>query len=102
MRNTVFNLNNYKIQVQNANSALEMQKQLYANEQRRFNSGLITVDDMINQDKEFILAKNQYYQIMATFLQNIMQYKYFSGTLAEITNSGANVLRKESLYSLQN
>ncbi|MCR5046784.1 MAG: TolC family protein [Treponema sp.] len=102
LRNTVFNLNNYKIQVQNANSALEMQKQLYANEQRRFNSGLITVDDMINQDKEFILAKNQYYQIMATFLQNIMQYKYFSGMLAEITNSGSNVLRKESLYSLQN
>ena len=101
LRNTVFNLNNYKIQVQNANSALEMQKQLYANEQRRFNSGLITVDDMINQDREYLLAKYQYYLIMTTFLQNIMQYKYFSGTLAEITNGDASVLRKESLYSLQ-
>lgn len=101
LRNTVFSLNSYKTLALNANSALEMQKQLYANEQRRFNSGLITVDDMINQDKDYLLAKSQFNQIMTTFLQNIMEYKHCVGTLVEITNGDASVLRKESLYSLQ-
>ena len=101
LRNTVFSLNSYKTLALNANSALEMQKQLYANEQRRFNSGLITVDDMINQDKDYLLAKSQFNQIMTTFLQNIMEYKHCVGTLVEITDADASVLRKDSLYSLQ-
>lgn len=100
LQNTAFSLNSYKTLALNANSALEMQKQLYANQQRRFESGLITVDDMFNQDKEYLLAESQYYQIMTTFLQNIMQYKYCVGTLVEITDSDTNKLRKDSLYSL--
>lgn len=101
LRNTVFSLNSFKTQALNANSALEMQKQLYANQQRRFDSGLITVDDMIKQDEDYLSAKSQYYQIMTTFLQNIMEYKHCVGTLVEITDGDTNKLRKDSLYSLQ-
>ena len=60
-----------------------MQKQLYENEKRRFDAGLITVDDMFNQDSKYLIAETQYYSIMTDYLQCVMEYKYYTGNMVE-------------------
>ena len=64
-------------------SVLPMQKQLYENEKRRFAAGIITVDDMFNQDSKYLMAETKYYSIMTDYLQSVMDYKYFTGTMVE-------------------
>ena len=94
-------MNQYHQQVINANEALTMQKQLYANEKRRFAAGLITVDDMFVQDSKYIAAENQYYKIMTDYLNSVLEYKYYTGTLVELTEGEENVLFSERLYTFQ-
>ena len=83
LRETVYSLNEYYNQVISANESLKMQKQLYENEKRRFAAGLITVDDMFNQDSKYLIAQTQYYKIMTDYLQCVMEYKYCTGTMVE-------------------
>ena len=80
---TVYNMNEYYKQVISANDALKMQKQLYENEKRRFAAGLITVDDMFNQDSKYLMAETQYYSIMTDYLKCVMDYKYYTGNMVE-------------------
>jgi len=83
LKQTVYSLNEYYDQVVSANDALTMQKQLYENEKRRFDAGLITVDDMFNQDSKYLIAETQYYSIMTDYLQCVMEYKYYTGNMVE-------------------
>ncbi len=83
LKQTVYSLNEYYDQVVSANDALKMQKQLYDNEKRRFDAGLITVDDMFNQDSKYLIAETQYYSIMTDYLQCMMEYKYYTGNMVE-------------------
>ena len=83
LKETVYRLNEYYKQVISANDALKMQKQLYENEKRRFAAGIITVDDMFNQDSKYLMAETKYYSIMTDYLQSVMDYKYFTGTMVE-------------------
>ena len=83
LKETVYKLNEYYKQVISANDALKMQKQLYENEKRRFAAGIITVDDMFNQDSKYLMAETKYYSIMTDYLQSVMDYKYFTGTMVE-------------------
>lgn len=83
LKQTVYSLNEYYDQVVSANDALKMQKQLYENEKRRFDAGLITVDDMFNQDSKYLIAETQYYSIMTDYLQCMMEYKYYTGNMVE-------------------
>ena len=99
--NTLSELHAYRNQVQKANDALALQKQLYLNEQRRFESGLITIDDMATQDSRYLEAQNEYYSVMTSYLQNVIKYKYYTGTLAEVIDSEENSLNKEKLYCIE-
>lgn len=99
IRSTLYSLSAYRNQVIHANEALEMQKQLYANEQRRFDSGLITIDDMFNQDDKYLSAESHFYKIMTTYLQNVLQYKYYTGTLVELVDSDKTTMNQELLFS---
>ena len=92
-------MENYHEQVKKANDVLEMQNQLYKNAQKRFESGLITIDDMFTQDANYLDAQAQYYSIMVAYLQSILQYKYYTGALVELTDADASVLHKDSLYT---
>ena len=83
LKSTVYSLNEYYNQVISSNDALKLQMQLYENEKRRFDAGLITVDDMFNQDSKYLLAETQYYEIMTYYLQSVMEYKYYTGTMVE-------------------
>ena len=83
LKETVYRLNEYYNQVISANESLKMQKQLYENEKRRFAAGLITVDDIFNQDSKYLSAQTQYYRIMTDYLQCVMEYKYCTGTMVE-------------------
>jgi len=100
LANTVSQLHAYRNQVVQANDALSLQKQLYANEQRRFESGLITVEDMFNQDSKYLDAQVQYYKVMITYLQSVLQYKYYTGTLVGLVEGERSELIKENLYKL--
>ena len=101
LKETVYSMNQYHQQVISANEALTMQKQLYDNEKRRFAAGLITVDDMFVQDSKYIAAENQYYKIMTDYLNSVLEYKYYTGTLVELTEGEENVLFSERLYTFQ-
>lgn len=101
LRSTIFSLRSFREQVLNAENALSLQKQLYANEQKRFEAGLITIDDMGTQDSRYLDAQTQYYQLMIAYLQAVLQYKYLTGNLVEVTDSDTHTLHKERLYSLE-
>ena len=96
---TVSKLHAYRTLVVQANDALSLQKQLYVNEQHRFESGLITIDDMSNQDTKYLDAQSKYYNVMITYLQTVLEYKYYTGTLVALTEEGQNTLSKNLLYA---
>ena len=67
----------YKKSVQKADELLDLQKKLYENEQKRFNAGLITVDDLLAQDEKYIAAENSYYQVLVNYLISVLEYKNY-------------------------
>lgn len=67
----------YKKSVQKADELLDLQKKLYENEQKRFNAGLITVDDLLVQDEKYIAAENSYYQVLVNYLLSVLEYKNY-------------------------
>ena len=67
----------YKKSVQKADELLDLQKKLYENEQKRFNAGLITVDDLLAQDEKYIDAENSYYQVLVNYLISVLEYKNY-------------------------
>ena len=67
----------YKKSVQKADELLDLQKKLYENEQKRFNAGLITVDDLLAQDEKYIAAENSYYQVLVNYLLSVLEFKNF-------------------------
>lgn len=83
-----------------ANDALEKQQQLYENEQKRFNAGLITIDDIFTQDDKYLNSQTQYYQLMITYLQSVLLFKYYTGNLVGITESDKDAVQKKALYNV--
>lgn len=77
-------LTTFKTLVSDADDVLSLQQNLYDNEQRRFNAGLITVDNLLNQDQKFIEAESSYYQLMINYMQSVLEYKYYTATLVDI------------------
>ena len=74
----------YKNLVADADEVLVLNKQLYENEQKRFNAGLITVDNLLSQDQKFISAELSYYQVLVNYMQAILEYKYYTASLVSI------------------
>ncbi len=74
----------YKNLVQGADSVLDLQKNLYENEQKRFNAGLITVDNLLQQDQKHISAENSYYQVLVNYLQAILEFKYYTASIVSV------------------
>ena len=101
LKNNVSQLNSWRNQVVNANNVLELREQLYDNEQRRFTSGLITVEEMSNQDSKYLDAQIQYYQIMIAYFKSVLEYKYYTGSLVEVTGNSENVLNSDRLYVIE-
>ena len=79
VRNAAEKISIYKKAVQNADEVLALQKNLYENEQKRFNAGLITVDSLMTQDEKYISAENSYYQVLINYLLAVLEYKYYTG-----------------------
>ena len=71
----------FKNSVQNADEVLDLQKNLYENEQKRFNAGLITVDNLLSQDEKYISAENSYYKVLINYLLSVLEYKYYTAEL---------------------
>ena len=84
IENATEKLTTYKIMVSDADSVLSMQQNLYENEQKRFRAGLITVDNLLNQDQKFLEAESSYYQLMTNYMQSVLEYKYYTATLVDI------------------
>ena len=83
IQNAAEKLEIYKNLVSDADTVLSLQKNLYENEKKRFNSGLITVDNLLNQDQKYIAAELSYYQVLTNYLQAILEFKYYSAQLVE-------------------
>ena len=77
-------LTTFKTLVSDADDVLSLQHNLYENEQRRFSAGLITVDNLLNQDQKYLEAENSYYQLMINYMQSVLEYKYYTATLVDI------------------
>ena len=82
--NALSKLEIYKNLVENADEVLSLDKKLYENEQKRFNAGLITVDNLLQQDQKYLAAENSYYQILINFMQAILEYKYCVANLVSV------------------
>lgn len=94
LQNTISALNSYKDTVQNAKNVLNLQRQVYENEQKRYDAGISSVDNLIQQDQNWLEANMNYYQIFETFLRYVMEYKYSTTGLITIDT------RAETLYNL--
>ena len=81
VKNAAEKLAVYKKSVQNADEVLALQKNLYENEQKLFNAGLITVDTLLSQDEKYISAENSYYQVLINYLLSVLEYKYYTATM---------------------
>lgn len=77
LKNLAAKIDIYKKSVQKADQLLDLQKKLYENEQKRFNAGLITVDDLLAQDEKYIAAENSYYQVLVNYLLSVLEYKNY-------------------------
>ena len=74
-----------------------MQKNLYENEQKRFNAGLITVDNLLNQDTKYIEAENSYNQLLINYMQSVLEFKYYTATLVNINSK--SIFEVNSFYN---
>lgn len=97
IKNATEKLTTYKTLVSDADDVLSMQKNLYENEQRRFNAGLITVDTLLNQDQKYIEAESSYYQLMINYMQSVLEYKYYTATLVDIDSK--NIFEVKNFYN---
>ena len=81
----------------NLKKVLKMQKNLYENEQKRFNAGLITVDNLLNQDTKYIEAENSYNQLLINYMQSVLEFKYYTATLVNINSK--SIFEVNSFYN---
>jgi outer membrane protein TolC len=101
VKNSIVALGRYRNAMLAAQKALELHEKLYTNEQVLFDSGLVTTEDLFNQDNKYIDGQLQYYQMMINYLQNVMLFKYYTGNLVNISQSDTNSVQKESLYMVK-
>ncbi len=81
IKNSIDKLDIYRNMVRDADNVLKLQKDLYENERKRFTAGLITVDNLLNQDQKFVTAELSYYQVLINCMQAILEYKYYASIL---------------------
>ncbi|MBQ3836389.1 MAG: TolC family protein [Treponema sp.] len=79
----------YKDEVADADRILELQKNLYENERQRFRAGLITVNNLIDQDQKYIMAVSAYCQVFINYMNAILEYKKVSGGLVSLDTTSA-------------
>ncbi len=75
VKNLATTIDIYKKSVQKADELLNLQKKLYESEQKCFNDGLITVDELRAQDEKYIAAEKSYYQVLINYLLSVLEYK---------------------------
>ncbi|MCR5290206.1 MAG: TolC family protein [Treponema sp.] len=100
LRNVVIYLNKYRTHMVQAEDSLALQEKLYSNERKRFEAGLITINDISDQDTKYLNAQLQYYQMFVSYLQYAMKYKYYTGALVGVTDSDRITISKDSLYTV--
>ncbi|MBQ4014777.1 MAG: TolC family protein [Treponema sp.] len=88
-QNAAQKLLTYKDEVADADRILELQKNLYDNEQQRFRAGLITVNNLIDQDQKYIMAVSAYCQVFINYMNAILEYKRASGGLVSLDTTSA-------------
>ena len=81
LRNAVEKLNLYRASLMGAEGIFALQKELYENEEKRFAAGLITVDNLIEQDQKFVQATSDRYQTLGNYLETLLEYKYNTASL---------------------
>ncbi len=81
LQNSWEKLDLYRTLITDANEVLTLQDKLNLNEEKRFNAGMITVDDLLMQDQRFVSAEHTYYQTIIDYMQAILEFKYYSGEL---------------------
>jgi outer membrane protein TolC len=87
--NAAQKLSAYKAQVDDADRILSLQKNLYENEQQRFRAGLITVNNLLDQDQKYLLAVSSYCQVFINYMNAILEYKKASGELISLDTTSA-------------
>lgn len=97
VHNATEKLGTFKNMVSDADEVLKMQKNLYENEQKRFNAGLITVDNLLNQDTKYIEAENSYNQLLINYMQSVLEFKYYTATLVDIDSK--SIFEVNSFYN---
>ncbi|MCQ2249425.1 MAG: TolC family protein [Treponema sp.] len=81
LTNAAENIGLYKTMIEDSKTVLELQKSFYENEQKRFTAGYITVDNLIQQDQNYLEAQISYYQSLASYLNSVLEYKYYSAQM---------------------
>lgn len=79
--NAAESMNLYKGIIKDSAEILDLHKTLYENEQKRFDAGLITVDDLILQDQNYFDTQLSYYQFASEYLNSILEFKYYTADL---------------------
>lgn len=90
IKNTAELVNMYRKYLLTADDALEMSMQLYENQKKRFEAGLITVQELYDQDEKIMRAKETYIQTLMKYYTNVVLYKYYNGSLVELTENDSD------------
>lgn len=90
IKNTVLLLNKYREYSRKANTTLDMNEELHSNQVKRFKAGLITVNELFNQDEKLLNANSSFVKFVTTYYMQILNYKYYTNCLVNLTNEELN------------
>lgn len=90
IKNTVLLLNKYREYSQKANTTLDMNEELHSNQVKRFKAGLITVNELFNQDEKLLNANSNFVKFVTTYYMQVLNYKYYTNNLVNLTNDELN------------
>jgi len=91
LMNAVSALNSYRDTISTAKNVLDLQSEVYAYETKRYETGLSSVDNLIQQDSNWMEANINFYQIYETYLKYVMEYKYYTTGLLSIDAGTADL-----------
>lgn len=95
LMNSVSALNSYRETITTAKNVLDLQRDVYDYEQKRFEAGMSSVDNLIQQDSNWMEANINFYQIYETYLKYVMEYKYYTTGLLSMDMDSADLYNFE-------
>ncbi len=99
-RQAFANYADYLDALRNALEVVRLHASLIEGEQKRFDAGLITVDDLYGLEEQYVMVRSQFYASFRAYLTTVLNLKYYVGSLVGIDDARRNDFSIERLYRM--